>query len=164
VLPCDFPGGIAVLLFDGVYQGFMFRQGLFPAVAGGERGPGCVDQVRGQAVQQVLEDGIVSAAPDGGMEFEVCGDSGVVIRVLKLPVSLQQGLKPHEVRELAGFGCLAGGFFFKKDSHVIDLDDLLWVYVRNLQSPGHPFKETLLLEAGERLPDRGPGDAKAFSK
>jgi hypothetical protein len=65
---------------------------------------------------------------------------------------------------LAGFGCLPGGLFLKEDPHVIDLDDLLGVYLRDLEPSRHPLKETLMLEAGQRLPDWGPGDAKAFSK
>jgi len=164
VLPGDFPCGLAVLLFDGLYQGFVLVKGFRPPVSRRQRGPRCVDEVRGQAVQQVLKNSIVSGAPDGRVELQVCGDSGLVIRILKLPVPLKQGLEPHEVRELAGFGCLTGGFLLKKDPHVIDLDDLLGVNLRNLQSSGYPFKETLLLEAGQRLPDRGPGDAKAFGK
>jgi hypothetical protein len=123
-----------------------------------------VDEVRGQAVQKVPKDRVVGAVPDSCVELKVGGDSGVVIGILKLPVPLKQGLKPHEVRELARLGCLTGGFLFKKDPHVIDLDDLLGVNLRNLQSPGYPFKETFLLEAGQRLPDRGPGDAKTFGK
>jgi hypothetical protein len=123
-----------------------------------------VDEVCRQAVQQVPEDGIVGAVPYGGVELEIGVDPGVVIRVLKLPVALQQGLESHEVRKLAGFGCLTGSFFFKKDPHVIDLDNLLRVYLWNLQTPGYPLKETLMLEAGQRLPDGCPGDAEAFSK
>ena len=106
----------------------------------------------------------MGAVPYGGVELEVGVDPGVVIRVLKVPVTLQQSLEPHEVGKLAGFGCLAGSFFFKKDSHVINLDDLLRVYLRNLQPPSYPLKETLMLEAGQRLPDRSPGDAEALSK
>ena len=164
VLPGNFSGGVAVLLFDGIYQGFVLVKGFRPPVSCRQRGPRCVDEVRGQTVQKVLKNAVVSGAPDGGVELQVCGDSGVVIRILKLPVPLKQGLKPHEVRELAGFCCLTGGFLFKKYPHVIDLDDLLGVNLRNLQSSGYPFKETFLLEAGQRLPDGGPGDAKAFGK
>ena len=164
VLPGNFPGGVAVLLFDGIYQGFVLVKGFRPPVSCRQRGPRCVDEVRGQAVQEVPKDRVVGAVPHSGVELKVGGDSGVVIRILKLPVPLKQGLKPHEVRELAGFGCLTGGFLFKKYPHVIDLDDLLGVNLRNLQSSGYPFEETFLLEAGQRLPDRGPGDAKAFGK
>lgn len=164
VLPGDSSGRLAVLLFDGVDQGLVLVQGFRPAVACKQRGPWCVDEVRGQAVQQIPEHGIVGAVPYGGVELEIGGDPGVVIRVLKLPVPLQQSLEPHEVRKLAGFGCLPGSFFFKKDSHVIDLDDLLRVYLRNLQPPGYPLKEVLMLEAGQRLPDGCPGDAEALSK
>jgi hypothetical protein len=164
VLPGNFSGRIAVLLFDGLDQRLVLVQRFSPAVSRGQGRPRCVDEVCGQAVQQIPEDGIVGTVPYGGMELEVGGDPGLVVRVLKLPVALQQGLEPHEVRKLAGFGCLAGGFFFKKDSHVIDLDDLLRVYLRHLQPPGYPLKETLMLEAGERLPDRCPGDAEALSK
>jgi hypothetical protein len=164
MLPGNFAGGVAVLLFDGLDQRFVLVKGLRPPVSARQRGPWCVDEVRGQAVQQVLQDTIVGGTPDCGMELQVCGDSGLVIRILELPVPVKKGLKPHEVRELAELGCLAGCFLFKKYPHVIDLDDLLGVNLRNLQSSGYPFKETFLLEAGQRLPDRGPGDAKAFGK
>lgn len=139
VLPGNFAGGVAVLLFDGAYKGFVLVKGFRPPVSCRQRGPWCMDEVRGQAIQQVLKNAVVGGAPDGGMELQVCGDSGVVIRILKLPVPLKQGLKPHEVRELARPGCLTGGFLFKKNPHVIDLDDLLGVHLGNLQSPGHPF-------------------------
>ncbi len=105
----------------------------------------------------------MSAVPHGRMELEVCCDSGVVVRVLKLPIALQQGLEPHEVRELTGFGRLPRGFFLEEDAHVIDLNDLLRVYLWNLQTPSYPLKETLVLESRQRLPYRCTGDAEAFS-
>lgn len=164
MLPGNFAGGVAVLLFDGLDQGFVLVKGLGPAVSARQRGPWCVDEVRGQAVQQVLQDTIVGGTPDCGMELQVCGDSGLVIRILELPVPVKKGLKPHEVRELAGPGCLPGSFLFEEYPHVINLDDLLRVNLGNLQPPGHSLKEALLLEAGQRLPDGGPGDTEAFGK
>lgn len=145
MLPGDFSGSIAVLLFDGVDQGLVLIQGFHPAIPCGEGGPGCVDEVRGQSFQQVPEDRVVGAVPDGGMELQIRGDFGVVIRVLELPVSLQQGFQPHQIRELSGSGCLACCLFLQEDAHVIDLDDLLWVHLGNLEASGYPFKEPFLL-------------------
>jgi hypothetical protein len=88
----------------------------------------------------------------------------VVIRFLEFTVPLEQSLKPHQVRKLPGPGCLTRRLFLKKDTHVIDLDDLLWVNLRNLQAPGDALKEPFLLQAGQRLPDGCPGDAEAFGK
>lgn len=106
----------------------------------------------------------MSAAPDGGMELKIGDDSGVIIRFLELPVPLQQGVKPHEICELPGFGRLPCGFFLEEDPHVIDLDDLLGVYVRDLQASRCPLKEPLVLKPGQRLPDGCPGDAEALGK
>jgi len=164
VLPGNLAGRVAVLLFDGLDQGFVLVKGLRPAVSCRQRGPWRMDEVGGQAVQQVLQNTIVGGTPDGRVELEVCGDSGLVIRILELPVPVKKGLKPHEVRELAGPGRLPGSFLFEKYPHVIDLDDLLRVNLGNLQPPGYSLKEALLLEAGQRLPDGGPGDAEALGK
>lgn len=98
------------------------------------------------------------------MELKVSGDSGVVIRLLEFTVPLEQSLKPHQVRKLPGPGRLTRCLFLKEDAHVIDLDDLLWVNLRNLQAPGDTLEEPFLLQAGQRLPDGCPGDAETRSK
>lgn len=164
VLTGHFSCGIAVLLFDGMYQGLVLVQRFRPTVSGGEGGPGGVDEVGGKAVQQVSEDGIVSAIPDGCMKLEVGDDPGVIIWFLELPVALQQGFKTHQVRELPGSGGLSGGLLFEQDSHIVNLDDLLRVHLRYLQAPSDTLEEPFLLEAGQRLPDGGPGDAEALGK
>lgn len=106
----------------------------------------------------------MSAVPDSGVELQIRGDHGVIIRFLELAVALQQGLKAHQIGELPGPGCLSGGLFLEENAHVVDLDDLLRIHLWYLQAPGYPLKESLLLETGQRLPDWCPGDAKAFSK
>jgi hypothetical protein len=123
-----------------------------------------VNEVGGQAVQQIPEDGVVGAVPDGGVELQVGGDPDVVIWFLKIPVPLQQSVKPHQVRELPGPGCLACRFFLEEDAHVVDLDDLLRIHLGYLQAPGNALKEPFLLEAGQRLPDGCPGDAETLGK
>lgn len=45
VLPGNFSGSIAVLLFDGVDQCLVLVQGFGPAISRGEGGPRCVDEV-----------------------------------------------------------------------------------------------------------------------
>lgn len=98
------------------------------------------------------------------MKFEVGDDPGVIIRFLQVPIALKQRIKAHQVGKLSGPGGLAGCLLLKEDAHVVDLDDLLRVHLGNLQAPGDSLKKPFLLETGQRLPDRCPGDAETLSK
>jgi hypothetical protein len=94
------------------------------------------------------------------MELLVAVDPGLVVRIGQGLIPLHERLEADHIRRPAFGGGLARGLLLEHHAQVVDLDDLLRIDLRHLQSTRRPLQKPLVLEPAERLPHRSAGDAE----
>ena len=148
----DAPGVAHPAVPDGVEQGVVLVERILPAVPDRQGGVWGVNGVRGEPIEEVFEHPVMRSRPEGGVELEVGGDLGLVVRPDQGTVLFHQSLQAHEVGRPPVLRSLARRLLFEHDPHVIDLDDLLRVEVRNLQAADRAFQQPFVLQPPQRLP------------